>query len=51
MDELLARIGTAIDFGQGTEPGIGTEHEVHAGAGPLDGAGGAVAAFKEAGVS
>ena len=48
LQELMLGIGAGVDLGQGAQLGIGAEDQIDAGGGPLDGAGGAIAAFEEA---
>ena len=48
---FLLGVGAGVDFGEGAELGVGAEDEIDARAGPLDGAGLAVAAFEEVGVA
>jgi len=47
VEELLLRVLTSVNFRQGPELGVGTEDEVHAGAGPLELACLAITPFKE----
>ena len=49
VDEFLLAVGAAVDFGQGTQLGMGAEDQIDSRGGPLDRAGGAVAAFEEVG--
>ena len=46
VDELLLRVRTSVDFGQGAELGVRTEDEVDTRAGPLQFARFAIAAFE-----
>ncbi len=49
MHELTLRVGTAVNFRQGAELGVGAEDEIDACAGPFHLAGLAIAAFEEVG--
>ena len=48
FNEGLFGIGGGVDFGDGTELGVGAEDEVGAGCGVFDFAGGAIDAFEDA---